>query len=391
MRGSAPPRTDHTKHVGPGCIAFPHRLRGGTGINAPNDTQQPNWSRSTRVALGIVTGVGVGVAVLLLAEGLLALGNRVPPKLNVWQRAQAAYYTQSDRNVIQYQPECAEYDAELAYRLKPGSCRFGNREFDNAYRINRIGTRDSNGALDAPEVVFTGDSYAMGWGVEQDQVMSAVLADLTGLRILNTAISSYGTAREMLGLKRVDLSDATTLVIQYCDNDYLENHRFVQNAGALPIMNRERYEARTARHLEDTHYYLGKYLQKFTPLLWRTWRKGETQWRPKKRRCDFEADTFLAVLDLAPLSRRQLRVVVLEIVRNELIDGCFADALRRKLDGRELAPWIERIDLIDTPTFLEATHYYALDRHLTAAGHRRVAEEIARLMATDHPRSIAPP
>ena len=340
--------------------------------------------------MGTVTGVGVGVGVLLLAEGLLALANQVPPNLDVWHRAQAAYYTQSDRNVIQYQPECAEYDAELAYRLKPGSCRFGNREFDNAYRINRIGTRDSDDALKAPEVVFTGDSFAMGWGVEQDQVMSAVLGDLTGLRILNTAMSSYGTARQMMGLKRVDLSNTTALVIQYCDNDYLENHQFVQNAGTLPIMKRERYEAKTARHLEDTRYYLGKHLQVFTPLLWRTWKKGVTSWRPKKRRCDVEAGTFLKVLDLAPLSRRQLRVVVLEIVRNELIDGCFADALRRKLDGRELAPWIERVDVIDTSTFLEASHYYALDQHLTAAGHRRVAEEIARLMGTDHPSRIVP-
>jgi len=238
--------------------------------------------------------------------------------------------------------------------------------------------------------VFTGDSFAMGWGVEQDQVMSAVLGDLTGLRILNTAVSSYGTARQMMGLKRVDLSDTTTLVIQYCDNDYLENHQFVQNAGALPIMTRERYEAKTARHLEDTRYYLGKYLQVFTPLLWRAWEKGVTSWRPKKRRCDVEADTFLKVLDLAPLPRRQLRVVVLEIVRNQMIDGCFAAALRRTLDGRELAPWIESVDLIDPPTFLEASHYYALDQHLTTAGHRRVAEEIARLMGTDYPRSPVP-
>ena len=381
-------KTDRTKHVGPGSHRTP--APGGAGINAPNDTQQPNWSRSTRVAVGTVTGVGLGVCVLLLAEGLLALANQVPPNLEVWRRAQAAYYTQSDRNVIQYRPECAEYDAELAYRLKPGSCRFGNREFNSQYRINRIGTRDSDDALRAPEVVFTGDSFAMGWGVEQDQVMSAVLGDLTGLRILNTAVSSYGTARQMMGLKRVDLSDTTTLVIQYCDNDYLENHQFVQNAGALPIMTRERYEAKTARHLEDTRYYLGKYLQVFTPLLWRAWEKGVTSWRPKKRRCDVEADTFLKVLDLAPLPRRQLRVVVLEIVRNQMIDGCFAAALRRTLDGRELAPWIESVDLIDPPTFLEASHYYALDQHLTTAGHRRVAEEIARLMGTDYPRSPVP-
>lgn len=376
---------------GLGCIAHLQWLRGGTGIDAPNDTQLPNWSRGTRIAVLASAWVLGTVTLLLLAEGLLALGNRVPPNLDVWRRAQAAYYTQSDRRIIQYQPECAEYDAELTYRLKPGTCRFGGREFSNTYRINRIGTRDSNDALEAPEVVFTGDSYAMGWGVEQDQVMSAVLGDLTGLRVLNTAMSSYGTAREMMGLRRVDLSDTTTLVIQYCDNDYPENRYFVENAGALPIMTRQRYEARRERHLEDTRYYVGKYVRVFAPLLWRTWKRGQTGWRPMKRRCDVEAGTFLEVLDLAPVSGRRLRVVVLEIVRNRLVEGCFAEALRRKLEDREPAPWIERVDVIDTPSFLEATHYYGLDEHLTAAGHRRVADEIARLMQADCPSSIVPP
>ncbi len=368
---------------------YNQRLSRGSDIR--NSVEYHYWSRRTLVALRTVIQVGLAIGILLVVEGLLALGHWVPPNLDVWHRAQAAYYTPFDRNIIQFNPECAEYDSELTYRLKPGSCRFGNREFNNTYRINRIGTRDSNDALQAPEVVFTGDSFAMGWGVEQDQVMSAVLGDLTGLRILNTAMSSYGTARQMLGLKRVDLSKTTTLVIQYCDNDYIENQSFVQNAGTLPIMKRERYEAKAARHLENTRYYPGKYIQLFTPMLWRAWKKGETSWRPTKRRCDDEAGTFLDVLDLAPLSGRPLRVVVLEIVRKKILDGCFADALRRKLDGRKLAPWIERVDLIDIPTFLEVSHYYALDHHLTAAGHRKVAEEIARFMGTDHPGSIVPP
>ena len=51
-----------------------------------------------------------------------------------------------------------------------------------------------------------GDSHAMGWGVEQEEALPQVLARKSGRKVLNAAVSSYGTVREMLMLDRLDTS-----------------------------------------------------------------------------------------------------------------------------------------------------------------------------------------
>ena len=64
-------------------------------------------------------------------------------------------YDKYDRNIIQYLPECAEYDSDLFYTLKKNSsCEFSNREFSNKYNINSIGLRDSEKSLSKPEIIF---------------------------------------------------------------------------------------------------------------------------------------------------------------------------------------------------------------------------------------------
>ena len=49
-----------------------------------------------------------------------------------------------------------------------------------------------------------GDSYAMGWGVEQGESFPEILEAATGLRVLNAGVPSYGTPRELLMLERLD-------------------------------------------------------------------------------------------------------------------------------------------------------------------------------------------
>ena len=83
--------------------------------------------------------------------------------------------------------------------------------------MNRLGLRDDEASLRAPAVVVLGDSYAMGWGVAQDETIAEVIERETGLRALNAGIASYGTVREMRLLDRIDTSRLRYLVIQYCN------------------------------------------------------------------------------------------------------------------------------------------------------------------------------
>ena len=139
------------------------------------------------------------------------------------------YIYSRDRIIISYDPQCARYDKELFYTLKPGSCFHSGIEFKNFYQVNSIGTRDSENALNAPEIIFIGDSHTMGWGVDQNKIFSKLVEDKTGLKTLNMGIASYGTYKELKYLNRVNLKNVKYLIIQYNDNDYLENYSYLNN------------------------------------------------------------------------------------------------------------------------------------------------------------------
>ena len=104
-----------------------------------------------------------------------------------------------------------------ARRPGPGhTCRVAGREYVVEYTANRAGLRDSDHALSGAEIVVLGDSHGMGWGVRGEQSFPKRLQEITGRRVLNASMSSYGTAREMTLLERLALP-AGTLVIQYSD------------------------------------------------------------------------------------------------------------------------------------------------------------------------------
>ncbi len=66
----------------------------------------------------------------------------------------------------------------------------------------------------------------MGWGVEQDETFAQRIEETLGVRVLNIAVSSYGTAREMMMLNRVNLNSLKYLIVQYSGNDLGENLQF---------------------------------------------------------------------------------------------------------------------------------------------------------------------
>ena len=76
-------------------------------------------------------------------------------------------------------------------------------------------------------IVVLGDSHAMGWGVKDDETFSYVLQNLSKQPVYNLAVSSYGTAREVIRLNLSKLIKKTDLIIiQYHENDLRENLEF---------------------------------------------------------------------------------------------------------------------------------------------------------------------
>src|SRR4029077_3494943 len=109
----------------------------------------------------------------VLLEALLLLLLHVPRLTGTLprpvRRLVQQVYRHFNRALIQFDPQCAQYDAGLTYTLKPGTCTFENIEFRTEIHVNRAGLRDEETSLDAPDVIVLGDSHAMGWGVEQDR------------------------------------------------------------------------------------------------------------------------------------------------------------------------------------------------------------------------------
>ncbi len=129
--------------------------------------------------------------------------------------------------------ECAQFDVELLYRPRPGSCEFRNAEFSTTMRFDDRGARwtpepsitDGTGQL--PRIIVLGDSYAMGWGVDDDQTFASVLTSRFGYPTVNLGVSSYATPRELRRLERdFELRDDDIIVIQYSENDLEENRAF---------------------------------------------------------------------------------------------------------------------------------------------------------------------
>ena len=335
-------------------------------------------NRSPALAVGASLLGAFGI--LLGLEGAMALALGTPPGSGPdgFERARRSWYMDHERQIAQYRPECAEHDAAVGYRLRPGACRFGNREFDTRLEINSLGVRDSEAALEAPRIVVTGDSFAMGWGVEQDETLSAVLARETGEPTLNLAVSSYGTARQLIGLARADLSQAHSLVVQYCENDYTENRTFQLRRGNLGTMSPETYADTVERHLEATRYFPGRYLLRFFPLWWRS---AQPTPAATPRPCALDADAFLDVLTLAeppPLpAGRRLRLVVFEGLYGLDRQACFAAELARQATGRTLPAWVSELRSFDSSDVLSEDDSYPLDEHWRASGHAKLAAAVA--------------
>ena len=167
--------------------------------------------------------------------------------------------------------------------------------------------RDEDALLDAPEVIVLGDSHAMGWGVGQEEALPQVLARKSGRRVLNAAVSSYGTARELLLLDRLDASRLRVLVVQYSDNDLPENRTFRENGNQLPIMSEAQYQNIVRHYASQRSYYPGKYVYRLFLKVFRLEEPEPDQLRMDPVTPAEEAELFVNVLTHAQPRRARPR------------------------------------------------------------------------------------
>lgn len=112
-------------------------------------------------------------------------------------------------------------------RLKPGVDKHHVTPlWDVSVRTNADGWRDESGQS-SNEVLGLGDSFAFGWGVEEDEGLYRLLEAELGQKILNAAVPGTSTP-DQAQLLETEFSDATpktVLLAFFVGNDFVEATR----------------------------------------------------------------------------------------------------------------------------------------------------------------------
>ena len=338
-----------------------------------------------RRAAGLLLRLAIPVIITAaLLEGAVALLLNFTPRTPALRTLARQYYGGFDRAIVQTDPRFVRFDPELFYTLRPGRFVFAQREFAHEFRVNSLGLRDTEAALGAPEIVVLGDSIAMGWGVAQDETFPAIVGRETGRRVLNAAVSSYGTVREMRMLERIDRRAVAWLIIQYNANDAGENRLFLQRTNTHVPGSEERFAHETQRYEARRVYYPGKYA-------WETVRRlgksiEHAFWPPRRRgpppTADEEAEAFLnALLHAGSMDFERVRLIVAEIT-GEGAPAAMIGALERHIRRNDLPRGVRTAALLDVGARLGPEDFHVLDDHPNARGHRRIAEAVLAALRT---------
>ncbi|HNX81784.1 MAG TPA: hypothetical protein PKL77_06520 [Candidatus Omnitrophota bacterium] len=383
----------------------------------------------------LLLGGAVGVAVAIFEIAFLTLIHFPVllyglPKIVV-DNVCIAYRNSSA--VIQLEPASARFDTGIAYTLRPGRFVFSGIEFKNEYFVNTMGLRDTEDALHKPRVIVLGDSWAMGWGVNQGEVFAKVFEKKSGLKVLNAAISSYGTAREIMMVRRLDTSNLKYLIIQYYENDYWENMLYYLNNNKLPadIIARN-YQLAINRYQKQKGYFPGKYTVGFIAdkihkvSAWIVARKNQgkpqkgiifsnqdSRTRPfcqvkisydrdiqnffsmdqsarafldKNKGIEYfyidqdECDLFLNVLLTAGIDFSNIQIITLAWAKE---DERFLQALKEKIKKGDYPAYIKGMILLNMASVLPASDLYILDGHPKASAHKVVADAIINVVKSN--------
>ena len=333
----------------------------------------------------ILVNIGAILIILALFEGAFYILVKNPDLLKKCPRKignMVGYLYAQERSTIQFVPACAQHDSTLGYTLKPGVCTFSGREFSNEYRINSLGVRDEEKALNHPAVIVTGDSFAMGWGVNQWETYAKRLEQKSGLTVLNAAISSYGTVREMQILRKVPTDKLRWLIIQYCGNDYEENREFYLQGNRLKTMSPEAYQSYVTLNRDSQTYFLGKYL-------WLKIKKRLDEFNHSRKlpppidRDD--VDLFIHAIVHSGLDLGETKIVAFVMNgRNPDDNRAFPETLKKKIQAGKYPPYIQNMIVLDLSRDLKADHFYTLDDHLNKEGHEVIANKLQHIITQRH-------
>lgn len=321
----------------------------------------------------IVVIFTVSTLLTIIEGGSWLLYNHVQPSTGLLNEVCKEFYMYT-RKVIQL-TDIGVHDKELGYVLKPGHHKFSNLEFEHNFTVNSLGVRGDERDLKQPDFVILGDSYAMGWGVEDAECFPKRLEKKLNRKVLNLAISSYGTSREFEILKRSKVKPKA-IIIQYCRNDLDENLKFISENYQLETMSQQSYEDLKIYHEKISKYFPFKYTRKLFVVMVRNYkRKLLNKTKRETRDIQKEGDAFLDIIKYYRKDFPITPIYVLELNTPGLNfnNGEFISYLNQHINKNELK-YLKTVSLHEE--MKEKEFFYIYDDHLRAVGHEYVASKL---------------
>lgn len=324
----------------------------------------------------------IGLAVVFQTIGTMQI-RRTPQKLRQFL---SMVYGRGFMSSVQFDKSVSYFDPRLQYLFKPGIHDFNNLEFNSVLNINSGGFRDDEGSLDNPKALFLGDSYTMGWGVGEEESFVNLFEKEMNVSVLNTGISSYGTARERILMDRLRLDSCKVVFIQYCSNDLVENYMFSRNGGQLASEKdlKEGYELYARMNILLKNYYPFKHV--YWLLKGTMMHTGFAAWLESIQNAGKagaepagQAETESAGNDHGVYLEKVLHSIR-ERYNGEIVlyylDSAFPEEISGQLEKVASAPGLNIHWLDMSKAGLQETDYFLIDPHINARGHRKVAETL---------------
>lgn len=296
------------------------------------------------------------------------------------------------RPVIQYSPDCARYDNQLLYTLKEGQCLFGTADTGlHSYKINKFGIRDDEDIKNS-KIAILGDSFAMGWGVDNKKIFPSILEENTKKKVVNMAISSYGTAREFTIFRRIfdnkeKLKNLEYLILQYCGNDYEENIDYVNNN--YQITKKDQVIFSDAQKYNEKMLQYNYFRQIFKALKFKVknikfFKKSNLDENNIANSNIHQFSTFLDIVNKEISTNKFLPKNLKIIIFNtepHLLPSDFYNQVSSQLKQEKYKKIRDKITLINIPSQLNSQDYFLLDDHINENGHKKIAEIITNTIS----------
>jgi lysophospholipase L1-like esterase len=313
------------------------------------------------------------------------------------------------RGPLYVSPERAQfwkYDSLLGWAHQPGQQGvFETRQFRTEVRINQAGLRDREHAYarpaDTERILVLGDSFAWGYGVEENERFSQLLESALNVEVINAGVSGYSTDQELLWLENEGVKyDFDLVILAFTGNDVGDNERdlvntiyrkprFVRTNGQLVLTGTP--VAQTSR--QDQLIYLlsqRSALAYFMVLRYFDLRSLYHNFRPGSEVANNTAavaagvpsDAYEPTLDLlVEISRiaetKQAKFMI--VATDRWWNGSSDENYRGLLDTMQSDGYLV-LDVENRPGFDAETMLIPSDGHWSRAGHQFVAGQIETLI-----------